>query len=347
MSDMDGADSWVVRQGDETVRRTAKHVDKATVVIDPSLPRDVRDALVRAGGKLVPYRGPAPAPASPANGARGCSFFAGIFFVVAIAGVGAGNGALAYTMLLFAGAGLLMTLLGRPSASEVRAAHAPVTQHRRYVLPGTDIDVDHWKLWKRAVDARNRIAGADVVSAGRIDSVQVAEVLPQRLWDIAERLARLAEVQARHQEILGDVPPDDPDVAPAVTRQRRAQELALADATRRVSELEKFADLVDAADRAARKESIVRELNELDDTHADLLAGIGETDLDSNLTHRLADDATAVIEQARQAIDQANTAALTLALPADKQADKSADKQGDEPGDEPGGEPGGEEAAAS
>jgi hypothetical protein len=339
MSDMDGADSWVARQGnDETVRRMAKHIDKATVVIDPSLPRDLRDALVRAGGKLVPYRGPAPAPVSPANGARGCSFFAGIFFVVAIAGVGAGNGALAYTMLMFAGAGLLMTMLGRPSAREIRAAHAPVTEHRRYVLPGTDIDAEHWKLWKRAVDARNRIAGADVVDAGRIDAVQVAEVLPQRLWDIAERLARLAEVRARHQEILGDVPPEDPDIAPAVTRQRRAQELALADATRRVSELEKFADLVDAADRAARKESIVRELNELDDTHAELLAGIGDTDLDTDLTHRLADDATAVIEQAKQAIDQANAAALTLALPAAKPGEEPGDETGDKPGEETGGE---------
>jgi hypothetical protein len=200
------------------------------------------------------------------------------------------------------------------------------------VLPSTDIDHVHWKLWKRAVDARNRIACADVVNAGRIDSVQVAEVLPQRLWDIAERLARLAEVRARHQEILGDVPPDDPDVAPAVTRQRRAQELALADAVRRVKDLEKFADLVDAADQAARKESIVRELNELDETHAELLAGIGDTGLDADLTHRLADDATAVIDQARQAIEWANEAALTLALP------------GDQPGDEQGGE---EEAAAS
>jgi hypothetical protein len=233
---------------------------------------------------------------------------------------------------MFAGAGLLMTMLGRPSAREIEAAHAPVTQHRRYVLPSTDIDADHWRLWKRAVDARNRIADADVVNDGRIDSVQVAEVLPQRLWDIAERLARLAEVRARHQEILGDVSPDDPDVAPALTRQRRAQELALADATRRVSELEKFADLVDAADLAARKESIVRELNELDDTHAELLAGIGGTDLDADLTDRLADDATAVIEQARQAIDQANEAALTLVPP------------GDEPGDEPAGH---EETGAS
>jgi hypothetical protein len=322
---MDGADASVWRQGDGTRRRVAYPVDNATVVVDPRLPRDVRDALVRASGKLVPYQGPVPAPTSPINGARGCSFFAGIFFVVAIAGVGAGNPALAYTMLMFAGAGILMTMLGRPSAREIGAAHAPVTHHRRYVLPSTDIDAEHWKLWKRAVDARNRVAGAEVVNAGRIDSVQVAEVLPQRLWDIAERLARLAEVRARHREILGDVPADDPDVAPAVTRQRRAQELALADATRRVSELEKFADLVDAADRAARKESVVRELNELDDTHAELLAGIGDTDLDADLTHRLAGDATAVIEHARQAIDHANEAALTLALPEDEPGDDEPD----------------------
>jgi hypothetical protein len=220
-------------------------------------------------------------------------------------------------MLVFAGASMLMTMLGRPSAREVEAAQAPVTKHRRYVLPSTDIDAEHWKLWKRAVDARNKIAGADVVNDGRIDSVQIAEVLPQRLWDIAERLARLAEVRARHQEILDGVPPDDPDVAPAVTRQQRAQELALADATRRVSDLETFADLVTAADLAARKESIVRELNDLDDAHAELLAGIGDTALDADLAHQLTDDATAVIEQARQAIEQANEAALALAPPGD------------------------------
>jgi hypothetical protein len=270
-----------------------------------------------------------PAPRWPTSSTRGCAFVAGIFFILAIAGVGSGSGALAYTMLMFAGSGLLMALLGRPSAKEIGAAQAPVTQHRHYVLPSTDIDAEHWKLWKRAVDARNRIAGADVVNAGRIDSVQVAEVLPQRLWDIADRLARLAEVRARHKEILGDVPPDDPAVAPAVTRQRRAQELALADATRRVSDLENFADLLDAADLAGRKESIAAELNALDDTHADLLAGIGDTALDADVAHRLADDATAVIEQARQAIEQANEAALALAPPGDD--DESAGEDADAP----------------
>jgi hypothetical protein len=117
------------------------------------------------------------------------------------------------------------------------------------------------------------------------------------------------------RKILGDVPPDDPDVAPAVTRQRRAQELALADTARRVSDLERFADLLDAADLAARKESIVRELNALDDKHADLLAGIGDTALDTaprTPLHRRRDRRHRAGQT--EAIEQANEAALTLAL---------------------------------
>ena len=322
---MDGADAAVAGPTDGPVPWPGEHLDSATVVIDPKVPEELRDALTQSGRKLVPYRGPVPEPTPPTGGTQGCAFAAGFFFVLAVVGAGMGNGALAYVMLMFAGTGFLMSLLGRSSATEIEAAHAPVTQHRHYVQPSTDIDAEHWKLWKRAVDARNRIADADVVKAGRIDSVQVAEVLPERVWEIADRLARLAEVRARHKEILGDISPDDPDVAAIVTRQREVQELALADTTRRVRNLENFADLLERADLATRKESIVRELNALDESHAELLAGIGETALDLHLAHRLTNDATAVIIQAREAIEQANEAALTLVLPGDEPEDEDAD----------------------
>jgi hypothetical protein len=324
---MDGADARIARQGNEngTVRRAATHLDSATVVVDPRLPKEMRDALGRSGGKLVPYRGPVPAPTSPVNRAQGCAVLSALFFVFAILGGVAGNFPFAFVMLMLASTGFPLALAGRPTAAELVEARAPVTEHRRYVLPSTDIDAEHWQLWKRAVDARNRIAGASVVSAGHIDSVQIAEVLPERLWDIAERLARLAEVRARHREILGEITPDDPDVAPVVNRQRQAQELALSDVARRVSDLENFAGLVDAADVATRKESVVRELHALDGAHADLLAGIGETVTDADLARRLADDTAAVIEQARQAIMQANDAALTLALPGNETADEDTD----------------------
>jgi hypothetical protein len=319
VSGMDGADAPLARPGDESVRRAATALDSAAVVVDPELPKERRDALARATGKLAPYRGPVPEPTLPVNGARGCALLVGVAFVFAVLGVAADNPVFASMMIMLAASGIPFVLAGRPNSREIAAARAPVTEHRRYVLPSSDIDADHWKLWKRAVDARNRIAGAGVVSEGRIDSVQIAEVLPHRLWDIAQRLARLAEVRAKQREILGDVAPDDPDVAQAVARQLRAQELTLADVARRVSDLENVAGLVDAADLAARKEAIVRELNALDDSHAELLAGIGDTDLDANVTQRLADDATAVIDQARRAVEQANEAALTLAPPEDDQ----------------------------
>lgn len=327
MSSMDGADARIARQGseDEAVRRAATRLDSATLVVDPGLPKEMRDALAMSGGKLFPYRGPVPAPAPPVNRTQGCAVLAALFFVFAILGGMAGDFPFAFVMLMLAATGYPLALAGRPSATEIAAALAPITQHRHYVVPSTDIDAEHWQLWKQAVDARNRIAGASVVSAGHIDSVQIAEVLPERLWDIAERLARLAEVRARHREILGDVTPDDPDVAPVVNRQRQAQELVLSDVARRVGDLENFADLVEAADLATRKEAIVRELHDLDGTHADLLAGIGDTATDADLSRRLADDATAVIEQARQAIEQANEAALGLALPADEPADEDTD----------------------
>jgi hypothetical protein len=321
VSGMDGADASPTRQGTGGERRAPTDLDCATVVIDPQLPVELRYALANGGGRLVPYQGPVPVPVTPRNGAGGCLVIAGIFFFVATLGFVNGAAGGGYTMLAVGGIATLFALLARPGARDVAAAHAPVTEHRRYVLPGTDIDATYWQLWKRAVDARNRIVRAEVVGDGQIDSVQVAEVLPQRLWEVAERLARLSEVRARQQEILGGVAPDDPDVAPAVSRQRRAQEIAAADVARRVRNLEVFADLVERADSAARKESVLRELHELDDKHAELIAGVGDTAADADLTRRLADDVTAVIEQARDAIREANDAARSLALPDDEATD--------------------------
>lgn len=327
---MDGADAPLARRGDGVERRAATDLDGATVVIDPQLPLDVWAALASANGKLVPYAGPVPRPELPRNRAGGCLLVAGIFFFFSTLGFVNGATGGGYTMLVVGGVATLFALLARPGAREMAAAQAPVTWHRHYVLPATDIDAAHWQLWKRAVDARNRIVRAEVVSAGQIDSVQVAEVLPGRLWEIAERLARLSEVRARQQEILGGIAPDDPDIAPAVSRQRRAQQIADADVSRRVQNLEVFADLVERADIATRKESVLQELHALDDKHADLIAGVGDTATDRDLARRLADDVTIVIEQAREAIRQANDAARGLVLPAGEQDCEDGENPGED-----------------
>lgn len=301
-----------VPEGDE---RTP--LDADAVAVDPQIPEEERLSLaVRPAGMLIPYRGTAPAPRPPESGS-GCVLLAGALFAGALGGWAAGNPVLSYWLIALAGLSVLCGFAARDDERAVRLANTPITHHRRYVLPATDIDPVDRPLWDRAVDAANKITGSEVVAKELIDSVQVTTVLPQRLWEIADRLARLAEVRGRHREILNGVSPDDPDIAVVVGRQRNAQDLAAADVARRVAGLETVADLVARADTATKKETIVRELAELDGKHSDLLATIGETAAERDVTDRLANDATAVIEQAREAIKRANEAAISLAMPGD------------------------------
>lgn len=299
--------------------REKKPFEPEAVAVDPEVPEPERLSLeARPAATLVPYRGTVPAPRARENGA-GCGLLAGALFAGAVGGWSAGNHVLGFWLIAMAGLSVLCAFAARDDELTMRRANAPISQHRRYVLPATDMDEADRPLWNRAVDAANRISTSEVVVNELIDSVEVATVLPQRLWDIAERLARLAEVRARQREILTGVSADDPDIALLVGRQRRAQDLATADVERRVVNLETFAGLVERADTASRKESIVRDLSELDDKHADLLVGLGETAADRDVTERLVGDTTAIIEQAREAIRRANEAAVTLVLPGDEE----------------------------
>ena len=132
-------------------------------------------------------------------------------------------------------------------------------------------------------------------------------MLPYHLWDIAERLARVAEARASHKHILDDVAPDDPDVA-VVTRQPRAQALALAVAARRVSDLENFATRVDRR-RPRGAQGDDRAGASTPSTTSTRPAGRHRRHRPGRQPHRPAtNDATAVIDQASQAIEQANEA---------------------------------------
>ena len=93
------------------------------------------------------------------------------------------------------------------------ARHAAAYYHRHYVVPRTDIAEADKPVWARAIAAANEIGESEVVRQHRIDSAQVAAALPQRLWQIAEPLARLSEVRERLQAER-----DDADFAARVTR---------------------------------------------------------------------------------------------------------------------------------
>jgi len=193
--------------------------------------------------------------------------------------------------------------------------NAAVVYHRRYVCPSRDLDAGARQSWQRAASATNAIVASSVVRQQLIDSVRVTTVLPYRLWDIAEQLARLSALRAGHRQILDGVAEDDPDVAVVLGPQRRAHELAARDIEGRVRDLEVFASRLEDAAAALRRERAVRQLAELNDVHRDLLAHVGNgiDPLDSDLpaTH----DVQAVIDQANKAIRAANEAGCSLAIP--------------------------------
>ena len=193
--------------------------------------------------------------------------------------------------------------------------NAATLYHRRYVCPSRDFDADSRQRWQRAVCAATGIVASSVVRQQLIDSVRVTTVLPYRLWDIAEQLARLSALRADHEQILDGVAEDDPDVAVVLGPQRRAHELAARDIECRVRDLEVFASRLEDAEAALRREEAVRQLADLNDVHRELLArvgnGIDRLGSDLPATH----DVQAVIDQANKAIRAANEAGCSLAIP--------------------------------
>ena len=202
-----------------------------------------------------------------------------------------------------------------PSHPEWDGLHAVTAYHRRYVSPGQDMDAHARAVWSRAVDAATKLKESEVVRLGLVDSVQVTTVLPYLLWDIAERLARLSALRAQHKAILRGVDADDPDIATLLEPQRQAQEAVGIDIEQRVRQLEVFTVFVGQADAARRRERAVRKLATLNDSHAELLAQIGQSAGQDALTEQMTVDVQAIIRQADEAVQQANEAGRSLVLP--------------------------------
>jgi hypothetical protein len=192
--------------------------------------------------------------------------------------------------------------------------------HRRYVVPSVDMDPEARQVWSRAARAADTITESEVVKEQRVDSVRVSVVLPDWLWDIAEKLALLSEVRAGQRKISFDLNAGAPEVARALDQQRRVRDIAAADIERQVQQLQVLADRVAEADAAVRKvrasQDAVRQLAALNDSHANLLARVDHSAAaDAHEAQLLSRDAQAVIAQADDAVRQANEAARSIALP--------------------------------
>lgn len=292
------------------------------IVIDPRVPDEARRALSVARGQLIPYWQPAPpkpAPPAPVTGRQvvtwGVTALGGLIGAVLAGAAGSvGWVALLLAVAGLATAGTVMNGFARTRASQQWAArqwnlrHARVYWHRQYIVPGTDLDDAARQTWARTVAAANRIGGSYVVQAKIVDSVQVAEDLPQRVWEIAEGLTGLSRARGRQREILRQAGSDTERVAAKVSAQERVMKAEARRLEGRVRRLEEIAGLMRKADAVKRPEVVVDHLGEVDDLLGELRAR--SVDLPPGL-----DPAERLRVEAQAVIDQANEAARNLALP--------------------------------
>lgn len=327
-------------------------MDANAIVIDPQVPPDISAQLAQAPARrLVAFAAPAPAVVPPPRRRRKRvltrqgrkatirAVTTAVFLVATVTAAvsfmaGSRNGLaglIAVVAAICCANRFVATAVAADAASRSGwrqrpptadpdhpawdGLHAVTAYHGRYVSPGRDMDAEARATWMRAVDAASTLRQSEVVRLGLVDSVQVATVLPYHLWEVADRLARLSALRAEHEVILRGVDASDPDVATLLAPQRRAHELANADIERRVRELEVFAGLVGQADAARRRERAVRQLATLNDSHLELLAHIGQGPGDDGLTGQMSLDVQAIIDQADEAVRQANEAGRSLVLP--------------------------------
>jgi hypothetical protein len=285
-------------------------------------PRPAASATASAGGRLIPFREspprvpPRPAPTAARNAKRWGACAAACLIATLLAALA---GSIGFVVILLIGtaiatAGGVRSLFDASSASREWAQtqwvtrYAAAAQHRRYVVPPTDLDDEARPVWARAVAAANEVNESYVVERHIVDSVQVATALPQRLWEIVEGFARLSEVRGRQREILRQRGTVGQPVAAMVSAQDRAMKVEARRLEGRVRKLEEIAGLLREADTKKRSEETLGELGELNELLGDLRARSAGAALSPDPAEQLKQEVQAVI-------DQANAAARDLFLP--------------------------------
>jgi hypothetical protein len=296
-----------------------------TVIYDPQIPGETVRRLAEAAklGRLVPFSASQKrldaarhVPSTNRSSFLVLTFVALFFWVMTVVRLASGSiGGGIFLSLFAAGFSFFAVRTWR----ELQAGGQPtlgLEYRRRYVAPAEDLDQEARKMWSRAAKAAETITRSEVIREQHVDTVRVSAVLPQWLWHIAETLALLTEARAEQRKILPNLNAGDPEVAGALSQQRRVQELAVADAERKIRQLEELADRVAEAASAIQGIKAARDLATLNDSHANLLArvdhsGAAETQEAELLTR----DLQIVIAQANEAVRLANEAANSLVLP--------------------------------
>ncbi|WP_344582311.1 hypothetical protein [Nonomuraea roseoviolacea] len=115
-----------------------------------------------------------------------------------------------------------------------------------YVLP-EDLDYPCQRLLRRAQDAVDAVLSSAVHRAGFIDTIDNQVTLPEEVWQIAQRLARLSAMHAEHRRLVPRVLPSG--LEDAFRPYTTALDAAWTSLSRRVRHLEEYARQVTRADQ--------------------------------------------------------------------------------------------------
>ncbi|MFE3452194.1 hypothetical protein ACFXJ8_25065 [Nonomuraea sp. NPDC059194] len=272
------------------------------LVLDPSLPGEVA-AQLRAGPHAM-HMARAGRQHEPTRNSA-------LLFVL--------PGFLMLIWLVIGSAGMIVALVGmslialmrwmatdegnRVAKRRLRLAYE---HHDRYVLP-EDLDYPCQVLLRRAQDAADRILASEVHKAGLIDSIDNQVTLPDEVWQIARRLAKLSRMHDEHRRI---VPTDLPrNLRAAFAPYAGALDQAWTSLSQRVRTLEEYALQVLKADDVYRAHRRLEMLAARTPDYQRLLAETVRDDLALPHIQQLADQARHVRALFEESIQEARRAA--------------------------------------
>jgi len=128
--------------------------------------------------------------------------------------------------------------------------------HNAYVAVSF-LPYDFRRLVERAHEAVQQVLDSEVVEAGLLDEIANRTVLPEEVWNIAEGLAMCTPL-ANELKRIRDLP-KTPEAEALRGPRRKAVDKTVADATRRVHQLEAYAKKVARADAALAARALAAE----------------------------------------------------------------------------------------
>lgn len=281
------------------------------LVIDPSLPAPVSAKLLASPQALRVSRVRGARPPVVPDPVALFSLLGLLVLVLALTSVAG--------MVLTLGAIGMVTgvrwMTKDPSERHARRRLRLALDHAdRFVLP-EDLDAECGAMLRRAQDAVETVLSSQVNQAGLIDTIDNGVTLPEEMWRIAHRLARLSAMRVEHRRIVPRDPPSE--VAEAFTPYRDALEAAQRSLNARVCALEDYAEQVRRSDGMFLAYRQLELLAERTPDYERLVAEAAQDQVTLPQIERMSEQAEQVRELFQQSIDGARRAGAHLLADAD------------------------------